>query len=146
MKIIVIYLRKRVCGLLSTLRCLSLREEIISLLLPRGETAPPKSRLWPEKYYIRSDKNYHREWMGKVKEVKDDYFELQPRIAIERWLANQKRERKCHRSPRGGGSNPTLAKQIKSLFDLEYSYIFSTARVHIRVPYINPFLYKCGNN
>ena len=31
------------------------------------KTAPPISRLWPKVYYIRSDKNYHREWMGKVK-------------------------------------------------------------------------------
>ena len=46
----------------------------VFLLLPRGETAPPKSRLWTEIYYIRSDKNYHREWMGKVKGVKPHYF------------------------------------------------------------------------
>ena len=32
-------------------------------------------------------------------------------------------------SPSGGGSNPTLAKQTKLLFDLEHSYILSTACV-----------------
>ena len=40
--------------------------------------------------------------MGKVKEVKDDYSrpprEGQPRIAVERLLANQKRGRKCRGS------------------------------------------------
>ncbi len=37
--------------------------------IQKGETAPPKSRLWPKIYYIRSDKNCHREWMEKVKGV-----------------------------------------------------------------------------
>ena len=30
-------------------------------LIQTVETAPPKPRLWPKVYYIRSDKHYHRE-------------------------------------------------------------------------------------